>query len=115
MVQPAYVIREETLLPKSKLTDLQVKGVGPESILTVCKACAEACFVPGRVSFVSRTSSRAAALRTADDGSAVQLDVSLPHRYLYVYSSSGLPGASWVPSVSLVVREALLVFSCLAA
>ncbi|CAM9575191.1 unnamed protein product [Hapterophycus canaliculatus] len=47
IIQPAYVIREESLLPH--LTDLQKKKAGPEAILVVCKACAENCFVPGRV------------------------------------------------------------------
>lgn len=51
MIQPAYVIREETLLPEGDLSPLQKKKAGPEAILLVCKACAENCFVPGRVSF----------------------------------------------------------------
>lgn len=49
VVQPAYVIREESVLPESELTDLQKKKAGPEALLVVCKACAENCFVPGRV------------------------------------------------------------------
>ena len=48
--QPAYVIREESLLPQADLTDLQKRNAGPESLLLVCKACADNCFVPGRVS-----------------------------------------------------------------
>lgn len=51
VIQPAYVIREESLLPEADLTNLQKKRAGPEAILIVCKACAENCFVPGRVSF----------------------------------------------------------------
>lgn len=47
VIQPAYVIREESLLPDP--TDLQKKKKGPEAVLVVCKACAENCFVPGRV------------------------------------------------------------------
>lgn len=54
VVQPAFVIREESVLPKADLTSLQKKGAGPEALLVVCKACAENCFVPGRVSFGSR-------------------------------------------------------------
>ncbi|CAM9281638.1 unnamed protein product [Ectocarpus sp. 8 AP-2014] len=48
VIQPAYVIREETLLPEGDLSPLQKKKAGPEAILLVCKACAENCFVPGR-------------------------------------------------------------------
>ena len=48
-MQPAYVIREESVLPENELTDLQKKKAGPEALLVVCKACAENCFVPGRV------------------------------------------------------------------
>lgn len=40
-------------MPKADLTALQKKGAGPEALLVVCKACAENCFVPGRVSFGS--------------------------------------------------------------
>eukprot|EP00752_Nemacystus_decipiens_P003103 g2874.t1 len=48
VVQPAYVIREESVLPENELTNLQKKKAGPEALLVVCKACAENCFVPGR-------------------------------------------------------------------
>eukprot|EP00903_Cladosiphon_okamuranus_P017573 g16186.t1 len=48
VVQPAYVIREESVLPENELTALQKRKVGPEALLVVCKACAENCFVPGR-------------------------------------------------------------------
>ncbi|CAM9150392.1 unnamed protein product [Scytosiphon promiscuus] len=58
VVQPAYVIREESLLPE--LTNLQKKKAGPEAILIVCKACAENCFVPGRAEHSPAISSRAA-------------------------------------------------------
>lgn len=37
-------------MPENELTDLQKKRAGPEALLVVCKACAENCFVPGRVS-----------------------------------------------------------------
>ena len=36
-------------MPENELTDLQKKKAGPEALLVVCKACAENCFVPGRV------------------------------------------------------------------
>lgn len=52
--QPAYVIREESLLPQADLSALQKRSAGPESLLIVCKACAENCFVPGRVSITVR-------------------------------------------------------------
>lgn len=52
-MQPAYVIREESVLPENELTDLQKRKVGPEALLVVCKACADTCFVPGRVSRTS--------------------------------------------------------------
>lgn len=58
MIQPAYVIREETLLPETDLNHLQKKKAGPEAIIVVCKACAENCFVRGRVSFKCVRSSR---------------------------------------------------------
>lgn len=51
VLQPAYVIREESLLSKSELSDAQKRGRGAEPILVVCKACSETCFVPGRVRF----------------------------------------------------------------
>lgn len=49
VTQPAFVIREEALLPVLDLTHLQKERRGPESMLLVCTACAESCFVPGRV------------------------------------------------------------------
>ena len=53
MIQPAYVLREEALLPDGDLTEPQKKKAGPEDILVVCRHCAENCFGGGVVSIAS--------------------------------------------------------------